>query len=339
MNRTIISAVLVAALATSAAHAAQIGAFSELQMSHNFVINNGNVPSGIVISGPGLSFEFDADAQSMVDDPTATPSQTNFVQIGNPFLDPPQPFISQRNNANQLPGGFEGAASGYNVEVTTEDDPRDDVFDITRRSIEQEGSASAILLDDTIAAQAASFVRSSRNYLFTNTTDRLISFNLAGQFDALLRAEYNGDEGIARVAAGFELDFVVINGGEINYFPVSPYLTTIEDSDPGSIVNQLLQTYSGGATDLMFNASASATGSGGTTVASYEGTHRYVFGLTLDPNAQVLLRTSYTQANSVEHIPLPNVPPVPLPAGGLFLLTGIFGFAAIRKRGDQTSKR
>lgn len=332
MNNPFLSAAIVALLAASAAHAAPIGAFSELQMSHSFVINGGTVPEGVRVDNLASTFEIDTDATSMVDDPTAVPSQTNFVQVGNAFVDPPLPFISQRNNASQLPGGFEGAASGYDVEVTTEVDPRDDVFDTTRRSITQEGSASAILLDDTIAAEASSFFRSARSFLFTNTTDQLLSFNIAGQFDAMLRAEYNGDDGIARVAAGFVLDFVLINGGEINFFPITPYLTAIEDDDPGSFVNHLLQTDPDATRDLVFSASASATGSGGTTLASFDGSQSYVFGVTLDPNAQLLLRTSYSQANSVEHIPLADVPPVPLPAGGGLLLTGVFGFAAIRRR-------
>ncbi|MEP4197004.1 MAG: VPLPA-CTERM sorting domain-containing protein [Aliishimia sp.] len=331
MNRTLNVAALLAFFATNMAHAAPIGAFSELEMSHSFVINSGNIPAGIGTSNPGNSFEFDAEATSSVDDPTGDPSQTNFVQVGNPFLDPPLPFVSQRNNATQLPGGFEGAAGGYAIEVTTEDDPRDDVFDITRRSVAQEGSASSILLDETIASAASSFVRSSRDYRFTNTTDQLISFNIAGQFDAMLRAEYTGNDGLARVAAGFELDFVGNDGVEINYFPVAPYLTMIEDSDPGSFVSHGLQTFSGGATDLIFNAAASASGSGGTTLASFEGQHRYVFGLTLGPSATVLLRTSYTQANSVEHTPL-GVAAVPLPAGGLLLITGLFSLAMTRRR-------
>ncbi len=333
MNKTLISVALATAFFTSAAYAAPVGAFSELELSHSFVVNGGSVPTGIAIINSGASFEFDADATSEVDNPAANSSQTNFVQIGNPFVDPPLPFISQRNNATRLPGGFEGAASGFDIEVTTQDDPSEDVFGTVGRGITQSGAASAILLDDTDSASATSFVRLARNLIFTNTTDELISFNIAGEFNAMLRAEYTGNDGLARVAGGFELDFVGINGAAVNYFPVSPYLTTIQNSDPGTNVNHSLQTDTG----VNFDASASAIGDGGTTLASFEGAHRYVFTLTLDPFAQILMRTSFTQANSVEHTPIPTIEPVPLPAGGVLLITGVFGFAAMHRRAKRAS--
>lgn len=327
MNRTMILAAFATASLTSVADAAPIGAFSELEMSHSFVVNGGSVPSGIAISNSGL-LDFSTDAISSVDDPTATTSETSSFQVGNPFATPPLPVLATRNNATQLPGGFEGAAAGYDLEIASEDDPTEGVNGIIRREVTQEGSASAILLDDTIAASATSFVRNARNFTFTNVSQTRTSFNIAGQFDAFLRAEYIGEDGIARAAGGFELEFVKINSAEVTYFPVSPYLTAIDDSSPGAFVSQILQTETG----IDFDASVSATGSGDTTLATFEGSHRYVFGLTLDPNATILMRTSFTQANSVEHIPLPDIQAVPLPAGGLLLLSGVFGLATLGRR-------
>jgi len=300
----------------SVAHAAPIGAFSELQMSNSFVINNGNVPVGLQFSLPVSSLEREQDADSMVADPTVVPSQTSFVQVGNST----QPYIDQRTNASQLPGGFEGAASGFDIEISATGDPLGGVFFIGRRDVEHEGSASIILLDDTIEASASSFFRLNRRYTLTNTTDQQISFNIAGQFDAMLRAEYIGDNGLAHVAGGFGLDFSSADGFGATHFPVAPYLTTVQDADPGSIANQFFQAFSDGATGLNFDASASATGSGSTTLATVEAEHRYIVGLTLDPFAEVTMSTSFTQANSVEHLPRVQVAPVPLPASAWLLL-------------------
>ena len=108
MTRTLISVSLVTAFVVSIAQAAPIGAFSELEMTHSFTVNNGNVPSGVMISSIGNFFTFETGADSMVDDPVAIPSETSFFQVGNPFSDPPLPFISDRTDASQLPGGFEG---------------------------------------------------------------------------------------------------------------------------------------------------------------------------------------------------------------------------------------
>lgn len=332
MKKTLFSATCAATFLASTAFAAPIGAFSELVMTHGFVINSGNVPTGLEIDAPSSTYEFETDATSTVDDASAIPSQTNFVQVGNQFADPVLPFISQRNDSSQLPGGFEGAAGQYDVQVTMQDDPTSGVNGIIRRDVEQEGGASTILLDDTIEASATSYVRHSRDLVFTNTTNETLSFNIAGQFNAMLRAEYNGDNGIARVAGGFELEFSELAGGTITYFSIAPYLLEIDDIADTATVSEQLFVNENGVTGLQFNASATAIGNGGTTLASFEGEHRYIFGVSLDPFASVRLGTSYTQANSVEHTPQPDIAPVPLPASAVFLMLGLGLLAAQRPR-------
>ena len=125
MNTPTILTGVLAILTASAVHAAPIGTISELQMSHSFVVNGGTVPARVEINSQAHSFDLDASATSMVDDPTAVP------------------------------------------------------------------------------AQVSSFARSSRNTLFTNLTDQLLSVNTAGQFDAVLTVETTGDDGIGRVAGAF----------------------------------------------------------------------------------------------------------------------------------------
>jgi len=257
---------------------------------------------------------------------------TNFIQVGNPAVSPTVPFLLQRNNATQLPSGFEGAAGGYAVEIENEDTLDASVASTVRRSVSREGSASVLLLDDTIAASAASSYSSSRDYAITNTTDELISFNFVGQFDAMLRAEYTGDDGVARVAGSFELGFEGIDRENINYFPVAPYLTVVQEENPESSVAQSFLAFSDDSTQMTFNASASATGTGPTTLARLEADHRYAIGLTLNPFAEVLLTTGFTQANSVDHTPLASVAPVPLPASAWLLLCGLSAVFGLRRK-------
>lgn len=317
-------------LATSA-HAATIGAFSELVMNHSYVVNSGNLPDGIDIASVPNTLVIENGATSAVLDPSAVETDIGSVQVGNIYSDPPLPFIGTRIHSNQLPGGFEGASSSYDLELLYEPDPDVDFSGVISQTSSRQGAASAILLDDSIAASAASFARNSRTYSFTNTTDALVSFNVAGLFDAYIRSEYIGDDGIARTAGGFDMLFSELDGAAINYFPVSPYLTAIEDDDVGASITEQLFANSDFISGLRFNASATAIGSGGTTRAIYEGEHRYVFQVNLDPGSHVWMTSAFSQGNSVEHTPQPPIPPVPLPASAVLLFFGLGSLFALRR--------
>lgn len=327
MNIAMITSVLL----SSAAHAAPVGAFSELIMSHSYVVNSGNRPAGIEIENVPGTIVIANGATSFVDDPTAIESDISSVQVGNIYSEAPLPFLGTRIHSNQLPGGFEGASSSYDLDILFEPDPDVEFSNVVRETSSHDGAASAILLDDTIDASAASYARTARTYSFTNTTDALISFNIAGIFDAYLRSEYIGDNGIARTAGGFDLIFSELAGTEISYFPVSPYLNTIEDDAPGANVTENLFANSDFVTGLRFNASATAIGSGGTTSAIFEGDHRYVFGISLDPGANVWMTTAFSQANSVEHTPMPAMTAVPLPASVILMLFGLGSLLGLRR--------
>ncbi|MCX7566518.1 hypothetical protein OS189_09220 [Sulfitobacter sp. F26169L] len=322
---------LTALLLATSAHAAPIGAFSELVMTHSYIVNNGNKPDGIDIASVPGALVIENGATSAVDDPSAVETDIGSAQVGNIYSAPPLPSIRTRIHSNQLPGGFEGASSGYDLELLYEPDPNVEFSGVTRTTSSREGAASAILLDDTIAASAASFARNSRTYSFTNTTNALISFNIAGSFDAYLRSEYNGDNGIARAAGGIDLLFSELAGAQINYFPVSPYLTTSDDDDIGASIIENLFANSGLTTGLRFNASTTAIGSGGTTSSIFEGEHSYVFQVNLDPGAHVWMTSAFGQANSVEHTPQPAIPPVPLPASAILLVLGLASLLGLRR--------
>ena len=62
----------------------------------------------------------------------------------------------------------------------------------------------------------------ARDILFTNTTDALLSFNIAGLFEADLLATFEGAGGIVRTSAGFDLLFDLGEGASVTYFPIAP---------------------------------------------------------------------------------------------------------------------
>ena len=62
----------------------------------------------------------------------------------------------------------------------------------------------------------------ARDILFTNTTDALLSFNIAGLFEADLLTTFEGAGGIVRTWAGFELLFDLGEGASVTYFPIAP---------------------------------------------------------------------------------------------------------------------
>lgn len=328
MKPLTISFALTTLLSATAAQAASISAFSELEVNHSFVINNGNSPVGIDISFGPNALTIDRDATTFVDHLGAVTEDDIDVVIGNPFTDPPIAAEGSWLSTTILPNGTEGALAYYHSNILTEDDSDDDNFDITRRSVQQEGEANAVITSGPIAASAASYERLTRSYLFTNTTNELISFNIAGQFDAALGAQYTGIDGFARASAGIELLFSPSIGAEINYFPIAPYLTTVLDTDPGSFATEQLLIDSSG---LDFTASTSAMGEGGTSTALLEAETRYIFGLSLAPGATVVMDTNFRQANAVDYTPIP-LAPVPMLATLPLLLSALTGFAALRRR-------
>lgn len=329
MYHTFFSTAFAATLLASTVHAVPIEALSELELNHSFVINSGNSPEGIDISAGPNTLSIERDATTFVDDPTAVLEDDIDVVIGNPFLDPPIAAEGEWLSTTILPNGTEGTLARYHSVITTEDDPDPDEFDITRRSVSQEGEANAVITSAPIAASAASFERVSRSYLFENTTDALISFNISGLFEAALGAQYSGIDGFARATAGFDLLFEPAIGASITYFPIAPYLTTLIDDAPGATaIEQLLI----GDQGVSFNASTSAMGDGGTTTALLEAQTRYIFGISLDAGASLVMNSVFRQANAVEYTPLPDTPPVPLPASVVFLALGVGSFAGLRRR-------
>jgi hypothetical protein len=285
------------------AHSSIVSTTSELNMSHNWLVNSGNSPQGIEIFNLSSTLVTDTDYMSTVDDADFTNNRNQSFQVGNPFSDPPLPVLSAGSDTTVNLATGELAAATYNYSITSEDDPSDDNFDITRRDIEQSGMAIIELVDNLVEASAWSSHIGGRSYRFDNVTNDVISFNISGLFEAQMSASYDGEGGYAQTTGGFDMLFDLGLGAMINYFPVAPYLLNINDDDPGAFVSESFLANSGGINGISFNGSATATGDGGDTLAELSAQSRYVFTLTLDGGASVLMETGFRQSNAVMYTP------------------------------------
>jgi hypothetical protein len=304
-------------------HSSFVSATSELNMSHSFLINSGNSPEGIDIFNLSSTLIIDSDYISTVDDAGFANNRTQNFQVGNPFSDPPLPVLSTGNDTSVNLATGEVAAAGYSYSITSEDDPSDENFDITSRDITQSGMAVIELVDNLVEASASSSHVGGRSFRFDNVTNDVISFNISGLFEADMSASYDGEGGYAQTFGGFDMLFDLGVGAMINYFPVAPYLLDINDDDPGAFVSELFLANSGGINGISFGGSATATGDGSDTLAELFAQSRYVFTLTLDGGASVLMETGFRQSNAVIYDPQVNDVSAP---GTLFLfLFGVFG--------------
>ncbi|CAA0126347.1 Uncharacterised protein [Halioglobus japonicus] len=322
-------------LVASQAHAVPVSAISELAMNHSFVINSGNSPEGIDIINLSSTLVLDSNATSAVDDPGFTNSSTSDFQVGNPFSEPPLPVLLSQADTTINLGNADFATANVNYSITSDDDPAANEFDLTRRAVEQAGRAQAFIANSPADASASSSSLNARSFRFDNTTNNTIAFNIAGLFEAEMLASYDGDDGFARTSGGFEFLFDVGAGAgaSVDYFPIAPYLTTIEDDDPGASVMEQFLSNSGGISGVSFIGSATAIGDGSTTTAQLFAQSRYLFTVTLDGGASLLMETGFRQNNAVGYTPQNAV--IPLPASLPLVLTGLLCVAFGRRKVQQ----
>ncbi|TDL89364.1 VPLPA-CTERM sorting domain-containing protein [Meridianimarinicoccus aquatilis] len=302
-------------------------------MSHSFVINSGQSPTGIDIANLSSTLVIESDVASAVDDPGFTNSTGSSFQVGNPFADPPLPVLSTQSDTTVNLGNGDFAVGRLDFSITVEDDPDEGEFDITRRAVVQDGHAEVFLANDPVAASGSSSHVHGRSYRFDNTTIGTISFNIAGLFEAEMVASFDGDDGFARTSGGFEMLFDLGVGSSVTYFPVAPYLVTREDSAPGAEVSELFLPNSGGIDGVFFGGSATAIGDGSDTVARLTAQSRYVMTVTVAAGQSVTMATGFRQSNAVGFAP--QMAAVPLPAGLPMLFAGLVGLAVLRRADNR----
>ncbi|WP_298837948.1 VPLPA-CTERM sorting domain-containing protein [uncultured Roseobacter sp.] len=331
MKAHVFSASAIAALCAGTAFAAPISADSALTLYHSYTVNSGSAPAAVRISTLPGSLVLQSDLASTVDDPTATNTTSVNTVIGNPFADPVVPFSSERTDETTLPGGSEGSAAAYSVEITAVDDPEADPFvtSIVERTINNSGSASAEITSDPVAAAARASFRNERGYLFENTSDALVSFNIAGDVRASFLSTYDGTDGFSRASGTLFSEFGSGIGAEVGYLPLAPYLRTITEEGEGAMVAETLATSGEGFDGFVFSAATSAPGTGSPVEAALDVTFRYLFSISLEPGGSLEMRTGFRQFNAVEYAPGPS--PVPLPASLSFLLAGLVGLGVARR--------
>jgi hypothetical protein len=325
---------LTAALTAAPVFATTVSGLSTLNMSHSFVINGGQSPTGISINNLSSTYFVNSNATSAIDNPAAVQSETSNFVVGNPFSDPVVPVQAQRSVLTNVPGVVAGAVGQYNYTITMEDDPDDGDFDITRRAIDQTGRAEVLLDTDANPVEASGFSShfSGRNFRFDNTTNDLISFNINGLFDARMTASIDDLGGIARTSGAFDMLFEVATGSSVTHFPIAPYITTGDEVGNGASTSEQLLLNSGGITGVSFGGTATAIGDGSETNATLDASTAYIFGISLEAGASLLMTTTYRQSNFVEYTPPPAIPPVPLPAGAVFMFSGIAALLGLRRR-------
>jgi hypothetical protein len=323
-------AILAAALVAGPLAATPIQAVTGLTLTHSFLVDGGDLPMGLDMRQQPIEQEI--GAESAVDDPTATPDETSFVQVGNSVSDPPLPFLATRLNRTLLPGAMEGAQAEYGVEILARADPNAGQSQVERTET-RSGGAQAVITSSPVDASAESRFFNSRPFRFENTTRGDISFNIAGQFEGFVSALYDGDDGLARSFGSMSLRFLPSLGAEVTYLALSSYLTDLDEDGPAAFAMETLETDNPDFAGFTVTASATAFGAGALSAASVSVAQSYLFAITLAPGATLEMRSTTSQFSRVSYTPgREQIPPVPLPAPAALLLVGLSTLVAVRRR-------
>lgn len=326
---TLLSLALLFSITTTTTQASVVYANSELSMEHSYLVNSGNLPQGLDIVNVPQTLVINNDLVSSVDSADFVNNRTIDVQIGNPFDEPPTPYINRGVDTTINLANADFATAMYEHIVASDDEGDSSAQDIISRSVNQEGQATIALNNDSYDSLAYSSVLLERHYRLDNTGNDAISFNISGLFEASMSASVDSEDAIARTSGGFELIFEPDAGSSVQYFPIAPYLTDIEDSDDGASVTELFLANSGGIEGVLFNGSTTAIGDNSGTMAQLMAQSRYIFGISIAAGESVLMRTGFRQTNSVEYIQQVNQVPV---AGSLLLfICGLVGIKLPRK--------
>lgn len=311
--------------APAAALAAPIEAVSGLSYLHRHVVNSGNLPTGLSIRTPGGGLSITGNAEAALDRPDATPMETSFIQVGNPFATPPLPYIAERVVSQEVVGGDPSARADYAVEVLALNDPDVMPLDgsIVSRTVENSGGAVFTSLFGAESGSASADYAITREYLFENQSGGRLVFNIVGEMAAEASAAFDGVSGFARSAVSFSNNLDLGAGVSVDFLPLAPYLVNPSETGPGATVLTGLSADAGG---VFFSGLADASGDGD-SAAAFSMTYRYLFMVEMAAGSSFSMFNSFGHANAVGYA----VQPVPAPAAGL-LLASALGVAAIARR-------
>lgn len=332
-----IAASLGASGAIEAASAATLNIGATASMEAYLRINDGVLRDDIVIP-VGMTTALTGSAASAVDDAAATHSDSSYVQVGNPYTDPPTPFIATEADETTQPDG-DRARGLYYVQSTPalDDEGRQVSADRTLS-----GVATLDFIDIATAASASSGFEIGRDLILTNTSDTLAyAFEIAAGFDMNLAASADDLGSQSAAESVFSLSFITSGYVALDYLGSSGGSPTIDDADPGvSVANNCVvgdSEYNALFQGVNCQASVAATGTGGPTEASLQSIDQFLFSVIMAPASS--LRLSFFQSHhTMSAFVDPSVSEVPIPASALLFLGGLGFFARIRRKTKSHSR-
>ncbi len=292
-------------------------------------IGGGNPPSDIDIP-PGVPTTLAGVNTSSVDDPTALNTNGAFVQVGNPFTDPPTPYISTRFDQTTQPDG-DSARGFYSVESTVSPASDNDhrPVHLERRLI---ADAAMTFADISTNAEASGGYSIARDLVLTNTSaTTAYAFSFTTGFDMNLSASADALGSSSTTTGVFSLSFISSGTVLLGDPTQLAWSSSMDDTDPGTLATGNLVTSNGLFDGVNYQASVTADGTGASTAAGLQSSGLFQFSVLMGAGSSLRLsffQSQYAQSTYV----VPVGAQVPLPASAVLLVAGLGMLGAGAKR-------
>ncbi|WP_375202246.1 VPLPA-CTERM sorting domain-containing protein [Hyphococcus sp.] len=325
-----IAASLSVSSMTAVAHAATLDIGASASTNAGLQVNSGVIADDISIP-PGVAVIVTGSADSAVDDASAVNTTDSYAQVGNPFTDPPTPFIATAFDETTQPDGDQARGLYYVESTVTPDDNGKPVLNDRILT----STADLDFADLAVNASASSGFEFSRDLILTNTSETTAyAFSISTGFDVDLMASTDdfGSQSIAE--AVFSLSFITSGTVALEYFGPSARSSEIDDADPGVSVSENLVTSNVLFDGVYYEASVSAMGLGAPTEGALSAVGRFLFSVMMYPSSSLRLSFFQSQSTMTSYID-PSVAEVPLPASALLFLGGVGAFAGAKRKRSQ----